>query len=141
MIKIKKIRVKDSYLLPEKRCFVNTLEQVIIDKINEIVEIVNKREESNIRPKPTPLEENKEIYYRIVCNLTPLSCRHITYCLVISEDYIDFLKRTEDQYQKVQLISVEKCNKETYNILKRSNPTNESYLKLLKRDYSKFYKE
>ena len=77
-------------------------------------------------------------YYRIVINISTCSGNYRSYSIAISEDYQSFLKRQEYDTNIIFLI---KCTKKDYDFYRKYNPTNESYAKLKKEDYSKFYKE
>lgn len=51
MKKISKIKVKNSYLLPAETAYVSTVDQYIIDKVNEIIDVINKPVETKQRQK------------------------------------------------------------------------------------------
>jgi uncharacterized protein YoxC len=57
MKKINKIEIKNGYLMPEGRAYVNTVDKVIIEKLNEIIDLINK-------PVETTNEQPKDIYQK-----------------------------------------------------------------------------
>ncbi len=82
-------------------------------------------------------------HYLIKVTYTSFGCNPFTVNIAISEQPIDFfLKQLKqiDRYDNIILDFVMDITKEEYNRLKKYNPTNESYFKLLSKDYSKIVK-
>lgn len=86
--------------------------------------------------------ENKIMkYYFLKVTYTPYYCKSINYNIVISESISDLMIRNHNKNSDKFVIEFYKeINESEYLSMKKLNPTNESYLDLLKKDYSKFYK-
>lgn len=64
-MKIKKINTKDGYLLPDKRAYVDSVSQALIDKVNEIIDLISK-------PVETTNEQPKYLDIAKICDLEDL---------------------------------------------------------------------
>ena len=81
-------------------------------------------------------------YYFLKVTYTPYYCSSINYNIVISENIANLMKRNvnKDANAEFMINFYSEITELEYLSMKKLNPTNESYLDLLEKDYSKFYK-
>lgn len=75
----------------------------------------------------------KKQYFRIAINIWD-GYKYISYTVAISEPFEEFTHRNKEENHRIVLLLCVRCTKREYLLYKKYNPSEESYVKLLKRD-------
>lgn len=84
-------------------------------------------------------------HYHVLCKVVPFLCDEIVFDVVISEEIVNFILRMKKLGRKdgtrFEVHQWQEIPKEMYDKLRPFNPSNESYLKMKRKDFGEYVRE